>query len=53
MKGLIMKLAAEIFFIIYMIMGIVTVVILRQTPYQDNPLWAKFLLWPLYWWQGL
>lgn len=32
--------------------GAVNAVLMSQTPYAENPLWAKVLLWPLYWLPG-
>jgi hypothetical protein len=33
----------------YLGVGIGNALIQRQTPYQNNPLWAMILLWPFYW----
>ena len=38
---------------IYLACGIGMAVMLKQTPYQDNPLWAMILLWPAYLWAGI
>lgn len=34
--------------LLYLACGVAMTLILGQTPYADNPLWAKLLLWPGY-----
>lgn len=35
---------------LYLIVGILMMLFLLQTPYADNPLWTMILLWPFYAW---
>jgi hypothetical protein len=37
---------------VWLVIGVANAVIVSQTPYAENPLWAKVLLWPLYWLPG-
>ena len=32
----------------YLVVGALNAWFLNQTPYRDNPLWVKILLWPSY-----
>jgi hypothetical protein len=47
-----MKIALGIL-AVYLVCGVGMAVMLKQTPYQGNPLWAMVLLWPLYLWSGI
>lgn len=48
MKSLLISLI-----VIYLSLGVLMAIFLKQTPYADNPLWTMVLLWPLYVMQGL
>lgn len=43
-----MKTAIIIFVGLYLFAGVGMAIFLKQTPYQDNPLWVMILLWPIY-----